>query len=80
MVFPSLMFNVEPGTISQFSAIAVIGFSFILHRIKKFVIYATLLMAGIFLYQSQAQAYAAFPTQQYNNYGPYQSYTQNNLN
>jgi hypothetical protein len=80
MVFPSLMFNVEPGTVSQFSALAVIGFSFIIHRIKKVVIYASLLIVGMFFYQSQAHAMAYFPAQQYNNYGPYQNYTQNNLN
>ena len=80
MVFPSLMFNIEPGTVSQFSAFAVIGFSFLLHRIKKVIVVATLFVAGIFLIQSQAQAFAYYPSQQYNNYGPYQNYTMNNMN
>lgn len=80
MVFPSLMFNLEPGTVSQFSGFAVIIFSFLLHRIKKVLLVATLTLGGIFLFHSKAQAFAYYPGQSYNNYGPYQNYTTNNMN
>jgi hypothetical protein len=80
MVFPSLMFNVEPGVISQVSAFAVIGFSFLLHKMKRIILVTFFVLAGVFIYNSSAHSFAAFPGQQYNNYGPYQTYTTNNLN
>jgi hypothetical protein len=80
MVFPSLMFNVEPGIVSQFSALAVIGFSFLLHRVKKVILVASLVLAGIFAFNTTSHAFMAYPSQSYNNFGPYQTFTQNNLN
>ncbi len=79
MVFPSLMFNLEPGTVSQFSGFAVIAFSFVLHRMKKIMLILSLLLVGVFFY-SKAHAFAYYPTQQYNNYGPYQTPYTNNMN
>lgn len=80
MVFPSLIFNVEPGMVSQFSALAVIGFSYVIHRMKKIAVVALLAISCLVIFQSQARAYAAYPGQTYNNWGPYQNYTMNNWN
>ena len=80
MVFPSLMFNVEPGVVSQLSGLAVIAFSFLLHRLKRVMIIALMILAGIFLFKTQAHAFVAYPTQTQQNYGPYQNYTMNNMN
>ena len=79
MVFPSLMFNVEPGTVSQFSALAVIGFSIFIHQIKKIILFTGLLIMGLWLYTSQVYAYY-MPQQQNNNYSLYQNYNTNNMN
>lgn len=47
MVFPSLIFNIEPGTASQFSGMAVLLFSFIIHRIKRLAIVTGLVVLGV---------------------------------
>lgn len=66
MVFPSLAFQVEPGMISQFSALAVVVFSFLIHRLKKVIVVACLLLAGIFFFNYKSHAIVAYNPQVYN--------------
>lgn len=80
MVFPSLAFHVEPGIVSQFSAVAVLIFSFILHRLKKIIMYGLIVLSLLYLVKNQAHAFVAYPSQTYQQYGPYQNYYTNNLN
>lgn len=78
MVFPSLMFNVEPGVVSQFSAMAVVIFSFMVHRLRKLILVGAVVLASFFIYQSQARAYAAMPHSTYQQWG--NPYFANNYN
>lgn len=80
MVFPSLMIHVEPGLVSQLSAWAVIGFSFLLHRLKKVALVIGALTVGAFLLISHAHSFAMMPSQSYDSMGPYGTYTQNHMN
>ena len=58
MVFPSLFFQNDPGVISQFSGFMVLAFSFLLHRVKKWVLALMLLVSGFLIYQNRAHAFA----------------------
>lgn len=78
MVFPSLAFHVEPGTISQFSALAVIGFSFLIHRWKKIAVFLGIFFVGVLLFNQNARAFMAVPSNYYGQQFP-QTY-QNNYN
>lgn len=72
MVFPSLMFNVEPGVVSQFSAMAVVIFSFMVHRLRKLLLVGVVVLASFFFYQSQARAYGHVSPSTYQQWGnPY---------
>lgn len=77
MVFPSLMFQIDQGVVSQLSAWIVILFSFFLYRFKKIVITFFIVLFAVVLFQSHA--FAIGPS----NYGSsyqYQQYQTNNMN
>lgn len=83
MVFPSLMFKIEPGLVSQFSALSVIAFSYFLHRLKKvaLIVLVLLILLATF-FQTKVFAMMAVPGNTYQNYntGPWGNYYNNNLN
>ncbi len=70
MVFPSLVFNVEPGLASQFSAGLVLAVSFMIHRMKKVWILALLMLGGIAAF-SYSHAVVAVMPQSYPQFGGY---------
>jgi hypothetical protein len=81
MVFPSLMFQVDQGIVSQISAWAVILFSFLLYRFKKIVITVFVVLTAVILFQSHAFAMVAPGTYpgNWNGCGAYQGCA-NNMN
>lgn len=79
MVFPSLMFRIEPGFISQLSAWSVMAFSFMLYRFKKLMIFATALMIVVLLFCNRVFAFGLAPSNNYNNFPNY-NYGYNNMN
>jgi hypothetical protein len=62
MVFPSLMLKIEPGAISQFSAILVIAFSYIISRFRKIAVFSLLLVVAVVITKT-AFGFAGFPGQ-----------------
>ena len=77
MVFPSLIFNVEPGVVSQISGWAILGISYLVHKMKKIWILSFLVVAGVFFAYSKSHAIAMVNSQYYPHY-PMQ--TQNFMN
>ena len=47
MVFPSIFFNMETGTVAQFSTLLIIAFSYCLHRWKKVMLFSVLILAAL---------------------------------
>jgi len=74
MVFPSALFNVEPGMASQVSGFVVLALSFLIHRMKKWVLIGALLISSLLLLQGRAHAAVAAPSMQYPLVMPYPGY------
>ena len=79
MVFPSLIFQVDQGMVSQLSAWAVLTFSFLLYRFKKILFSAITILILFILIQNRATAAIAMPSYNQNSCMNY-VYCANNAN
>ena len=77
MVFPSLLFNVEPGVVSQFSGFFLLAFSFLIHRAKKWVVVGILALSSFLILHNKAHAMVASPGMTYPLVSPYPGFPMN---
>ncbi|HAZ14498.1 MAG: hypothetical protein A2X86_00375 [Bdellovibrionales bacterium GWA2_49_15] len=47
MVFPSIFFNMETGSVAQFSTLLIVAFSYCLHRWKKVVLFSIIIFLAL---------------------------------